>query len=312
MHAFESHRQWPAVKQVCDSLRAEGHQAWLAGGCVRDLIMNREPNDFDVATDAKPESVEKLFANAITVGREFGVTIVPFDGFQVEIATFRQDGPYEDGRRPTHVVFSTPEEDAKRRDFTVNALYFDVDKKKVVDFVGGEADIRAKTLRAVGDPDKRFDEDKLRILRAVRFAAQLDFQIEAKTLEAVRKRHAQIAVVAHERIRDEILKLMKSPNSPLGLGHLRQTGLWQVIFPELGAILKDPVLQLAIDSRAFAGASRPALAALILMYDFVLVNEAVHLPMAENVLKRLRFSSTESEAFSWCCKNREYFLRPQK
>lgn len=318
MHAFESHRQWPAVSQVCATLKAAGFQAWLAGGCVRDLLMNRDPNDFDIATDARPEQVETLFPRALTVGREFGVTILPFDGFHVEVATFRQDGPYIDGRRPANIAFSTPEEDAKRRDFTVNALYFDIDKRQVIDFVGGEADIRARLLRAVGDPDRRFDEDKLRILRAVRFAAQLDFTIEAETLVAVRRRASQVKGVSAERIRDEVLKLMKSPNASRGLRLLRETQLWEVVFPELTmsdrSAAEDEAFR-SLERRAAGGADSPELAALILLIDFVdamAPDVSDGLVRARAFLKRLRFSNSEADTVLWSLRMKDLFRYPSR
>lgn len=274
---------------------------------MRDLIMGRVPNDFDVATDARPESVEALFPRAVTVGREFGVTILPFEDFQIEVATFREDGPYDDGRRPTHITFSTPEQDAKRRDFTINALFYDIDTTRVIDYVGGEADIKSRLLRAVGDPDKRFDEDKLRILRAVRFAAQLDFVIEPNTLEVVRRRAEQVKVVSLERIRDEVIKLMKSLNAPAGLALLHETGLWEVVFPELKL---DANGQLAIATRARRGSATPELAALALLADFVAVDPKARLSIAQAMLKRLRFSNQESETVMWTLRMREMFLNP--
>lgn len=317
MHPFEKHRQWPAVHQVCATLKAAGFQAWLAGGCVRDLVMNRVPNDFDVATNARPEAVEGLFPQAITVGREFGVTILPFDDFQVEVATFRQDGPYADGRHPSHITFSTPEEDAKRRDFTVNALFFDTEKRTVVDFVGGQADIQARLLRAVGDPDRRFDEDKLRILRAVRFAAQLDFTIEQKTFEAVLRLAPQIKIVATERIRDEVLKLMKSARADLGLTLLRDTGLWAILFPELVAVAEEESTFEKLRTRVRKSKSieptfATSAAALLLLLDFVDMDPKPHLSRAQTWLKRLRFSNQETEAVMWSLRMRETFRSPSQ
>ena len=214
---LEEHSQWNAVKEVCSRLRDAGFEALLAGGCVRDLIMHREPNDFDVATDATPDQIESLFPKCLLVGKAFGVIILPFDGFQIEVATFREDLQYKDGRRPEGVKFSTPKADAQRRDFTINALFYDPIKREIIDFIDGQADIKAKILRTVGDPNHRFDEDKLRLLRAIRFAAQLDFRIEDGTLRAVETHAKDVSVVSHERIRDELIKLLKSPNRNIGL-----------------------------------------------------------------------------------------------
>ena len=231
--SFENHEHWSAVKDVCHRLSESGHRALLAGGCVRDLLMGRVPNDFDVATDATPDQVLALWPGAIMVGKAFGVSILPFAGFQVEVATFRQDLEYRDGRRPVGVRFSTPEEDAKRRDFTVNALFFDLETNEVLDFVGGRGDLARKCLRTVGTPELRFNEDKLRILRAVRFAAQLGFEIETKTLEAIVRLGHDVTQVSRERVRDELFKLLKAPKRERGLKLLLDTRLLDAIFPAL-------------------------------------------------------------------------------
>ena len=232
---FEKHHQWVDVKEVCLTLRQAGFQALLAGGCVRDLLMHRSPNDFDIATNATPDEVEALFDRAIAVGKAFGVIVLPFDGFQVEVATFREDLEYKDGRRPEGVRFSTPEGDAARRDFTVNALFLDPQTGEVIDYVDGQADIGRKLLRTVGSPNQRFDEDKLRILRAVRFSAQLGFEIEAETLQAIEDRAADVSVVSQERIRDEIVKLLKTPARRRGLELLISTRILENVFPGFAA-----------------------------------------------------------------------------
>lgn len=233
MQDFEDHKQWTAVKEVCRTLKMAGYQALLAGGCVRDHLMNRTPNDFDIATDAVPDEVIRLFPKALTVGKAFGVTILPYDEFQIEVATFRVDLEYKDGRRPEGVRFATAEEDAKRRDFTVNALFYDPEQDEIIDFVGGRDDIQRRLIRTVGEADRRFDEDKLRLLRAVRFAAQLDFEIAPSTLEAVIRRAEEVTVVSRERVRDELAKLLKTRQRLRGLGLLLSTGLFEALFPEL-------------------------------------------------------------------------------
>jgi tRNA nucleotidyltransferase/poly(A) polymerase len=239
MKAFEDHIQWNAVKEVCQTLRSAGHEALLAGGCVRDLIMGREPNDFDVATDASPDRVEALFEKSVAVGKAFGVIILPFDGFQIEVATFREDLAYKDGRRPEGVKFSTAKADAQRRDFTVNALFFDIATNEIIDYVGGRDDIARRLLRTVGDPDHRFDEDKLRLLRAIRFSAQLDFEIEPRTLDAISARSSEVSVVSRERIRDELLKLLKASHRRRGLELLVSTGVLAGALPELAPRIDD-------------------------------------------------------------------------
>ncbi len=233
--AFENHAQWNDVKAVCAKLRAGGFQALLAGGCVRDFLMGREPNDFDVATDATPDQIEGLFERAVTVGKAFGVIILPYAGFQIEVATFREDLEYKDGRRPEGVKFSTAKADAQRRDFTVNALFYDLETDEVIDFVDGRKDLSERLLRTVGPPNQRFDEDKLRILRAIRFSAQLDFDIDAGTLQAIKDRATDVSVVSHERIRDELFKLLKSPNRLRGLELLLSTKVIEGALPGLAA-----------------------------------------------------------------------------
>ena len=174
--------------QICDKLRAAGHQAYLVGGCVRDLLLGREPDDYDVSTDARPEQVQELFPDSLAVGAQFGVVIVLGEGAQVEVATFRSDVGYSDGRHPDHVDFTgSAEEDVKRRDFTINALLMDGLTGQVWDYVGGREDLRGAIIRAIGDPEKRFREDKLRMIRAVRFAARFGYTIEPATFAAIQK-----------------------------------------------------------------------------------------------------------------------------
>jgi tRNA nucleotidyltransferase (CCA-adding enzyme) len=233
LQAFENHIQWTTVKDVAKRLREAGFMALLAGGSVRDLVMGREPNDFDIATSATPDEVAELFPQALEVGKAFGVSILPFKDFQVEVATFREDLEYLDGRRPEGVRFSSPEADARRRDFTVNALFLDLETSKVIDYVGGEVDIRARVIRTVGEPARRFHEDRLRLLRAVRFAAQLGFTIAEETFHEVQRQAPEITIVSRERVRDELLKLLKSPGRVRGLELLETSGLLAAAFPEL-------------------------------------------------------------------------------
>ena len=173
------------ARKVAAHLREQGHIAYFAGGCVRDMVRGLTPKDFDIATDARPETVQKLFPRTYAVGAHFGVIIVLENGFQFEVATFRSDDAYIDGRHPSAVHFSSPEEDAKRRDFTINGMFYDPVADEVIDLVGGRADIAAKLVRAIGDPAKRFAEDRLRMLRAVRFATVLDYEIDKETWDAL-------------------------------------------------------------------------------------------------------------------------------
>jgi len=200
----------PAVA-IVQGLRDAGHTALLAGGCVRDLLLGREPSDFDVATDASPESVCALFRATRKVGAQFGVVLVRKHGRWVEVATFRSDGPYLDGRHPATVTFSDARHDAERRDFTVNGMFLDPASCAIIDYVGGQADLASRVIRAIGDPARRFAEDHLRVLRAPRFAARLDFAIEPATASAIRSAGPQLARVAAERIRDELERMLATP-----------------------------------------------------------------------------------------------------
>jgi poly(A) polymerase len=200
---------------------------------VRDLLRGEVPKDFDIATDARPEVVQKIFPRTYAVGAHFGVIVVLEDDFQFEVATFRSDGVYLDGRRPVEVHFATAEEDAARRDFTINGMFFDPEKDKVIDFVGGRADLDARLIRAIGDPAQRFAEDRLRMLRAVRFATVLGFEIDPATWDAVRASAASITEISAERIREELVRIFLSPNRVRGWDLLDASGLMRAVLPEL-------------------------------------------------------------------------------
>jgi poly(A) polymerase len=221
------------AREICARLRERGHVAYFAGGSVRDLLRGESPKDVDVATDARPEEVQKIFPRTFDVGAAFGVIVVVEEGINFEVATFRSDDAYIDGRRPTSVHFSSPEEDAKRRDFTINGMFFDPATNEVIDFVGGRADLDAKIVRAIGDPAQRFAEDRLRMLRAVRFATVLDYKIDNQTWEALRASAEKIAQISAERIRDELVKIFLSPGRVRGWDLLDQSGLLRAILPEI-------------------------------------------------------------------------------
>ncbi|HXQ97632.1 MAG TPA: CCA tRNA nucleotidyltransferase, partial [Candidatus Limnocylindrales bacterium] len=222
------------AQQICRTLSGHGHQAFLVGGCVRDLLLQREPADYDVATDAVPARVEELFPGSLTVGAKFGVVIVPRDGAQVEVATFRSDVGYSDGRHPDHVVYSrTAQEDVRRRDFTINGLLMDPATGEVLDFVGGRDDLRAGIIRTIRDPLLRFTEDKLRLARAVRFAARFGYTIEPQTFAAIRKLAPQIVQVSAERLRDELTKLLTEGAARQGFELLDETWLLSILLPEV-------------------------------------------------------------------------------
>jgi poly(A) polymerase len=207
--------------KIVQGLHAPGFAAFWVGGCVRDFLLGREPQDYDIATDARPEQVEKLFKRTLAVGRKFGVMIVVEGGHQFQVATFRAEADYQDGRRPTRVVFASAEADAQRRDFTVNGLFYDPIAEKLHDWVGGEKDLRAKIIRTIGPPEERFAEDHLRLLRAVRFAAQLNFEIEPQTFAAVKMLASKIRLISAERIRDELIKLFSPPRENVSLSSLK-------------------------------------------------------------------------------------------
>jgi poly(A) polymerase len=225
------------AREVILILRGAGHRAFLVGGCVRDLLLGVPPKDYDVATDARPDRIMDLFPNSGRVGAHFGVVLVRSVFAQVEVATFRSDQEYSDGRRPDTVHFETdPAKDAERRDFTVNGLMMDPDTGEVLDYVGGRADLERGVIRAIGDPEARFREDHLRLLRAVRFAARLQFQIEPVTFEAIRANHASILKVAAERVRDELVRILTEGGARYGFELLEATGMLADILPEVAAM----------------------------------------------------------------------------
>lgn len=224
---------------VLRTLRENGHEAFLVGGCVRDLLLGREPKDWDVATNALPDRIEALFLKTVAVGKAFGIiAVVANDGSMVEVATYRADAPYADGRHPGAVAFTDARKDALRRDFTVNALFLDPTTGEIRDFVGGRADLDARIIRAIGDPETRFSEDHLRLLRAVRFASVLGFSIDPATFAAVQKLAPHIHRISAERIRDELFRLLtEAPQAGVALQLLRDAGLLKEILPEVEALV---------------------------------------------------------------------------
>lgn len=221
---------------IVRNLRLHGYESYFAGGCVRDRVMNRQPKDYDIATSATPQEIAALFPNTIGVGASFGVMIVLGQSGQYEVATFRTDMGYSDGRHPDAVRFSSAREDAQRRDFTLNGMFYDPLEDRVIDHVGGCADIEGKTIRAIGDPLHRFKEDRLRMLRAVRFAARFGFGIETETYKAIVLQASAIHCVSAERIRDEMTKILIGPRAGWALRCLLETGLLREILPEIAAL----------------------------------------------------------------------------
>ena len=226
----------PVARTIVERLQKKGFTAFYAGGCVRDMLRGVIPVDYDIATSARPEQVQALFQRTIAVGAHFGVVCVLEAGMEFEVATFRADGIYIDGRHPDSVTFSSPEQDAQRRDFTVNGMFYDPIREEIIDFVNGQADLEAKILRAIGNPAHRFSEDRLRMLRAVRFATTLGFEIESATWKALLLQSSEIHSVSPERIREEWVRLFLSPNRLRGFDLLDASGLMQEIIPEISAL----------------------------------------------------------------------------
>ena len=227
-----------AAERVVRQLQSAGFEAYWVGGCVRDVLLGREPGDFDVATSAKPDEIETLFPRTVPVGKQFGVMLVVEGGHSFEVATFRAEADYQDGRHPKRVAFADAKADALRRDFTVNGLFYDPVERRTFDWVDGQADLRARILRTIGKPEERFSEDHLRLLRAIRFAAQLGFELEPQTLAAVQRYCALIRSVSAERVRDELNKLFAPPHAARGLKLLRASGLLNELLPELAATVE--------------------------------------------------------------------------
>jgi poly(A) polymerase len=229
-----------AARRIVEKLRLHGHEAFFAGGWVRDYLLRRRPKDIDIATGALPDEVIRLFPNSRSIGAKFGVIQVRMYGRGYEVATFRSDHAYLDGRHPSSVTFSGPEEDALRRDFTINGLFFDPIADRLIDYVRGKADVQNKLIRTIGDPYERFSEDKLRMLRAIRFACNLGFTLVPETWDAIQKLAPDILQISWERIRDELAKLLTGPAPDKGLDLLHTSGIVQHILPEVAALRGIP------------------------------------------------------------------------
>jgi putative nucleotidyltransferase with HDIG domain len=229
------------AKSVVERLRASGYRAFFVGGCVRDTIMGTPPKEYDITTDAKPEEIMRIFSNTVPVGASFGVVLVLENRYKFEVATFRRDESYSDGRHPDSVVYTSSErEDVMRRDFTINGILYDPMTEEAIDYVGGKEDIEKGIIRTIGDPYERFNEDKLRMMRAVRFAARFKYEIEESTLRAIKKLAPLISQVSAERVRDEVVKIISQKNPGYGLRLLRETGLLVHILPEIDKMYGVP------------------------------------------------------------------------
>jgi poly(A) polymerase len=221
-------------------LRQEGYEAYLVGGCVRDMLLKKLPQDYDIATDAKPEDIQRVFPKTIPVGEQFGVILVLVEDEPFEVASFRYDGPYLDGRRPSHVRYGSLEEDVFRRDFTINGMVYDPVEDRVIDLVEGQKDLERRSIRAIGNARQRFEEDRLRMIRAVRLAASLQFEIEPTTLGAVKQLAATITQISWERIGEEVTRILTEGGARRGFELLDETGLLAVLLPEVSAMKGTP------------------------------------------------------------------------
>ena len=315
-------------------LQDAGFVAYWVGGCVRDQWLGQEPQDYDVATSARPEHIERLFPKTFAVGKQFGVIIAVEQDHHFQIATFRAESDYQDGRHPSQVTFSDAQADARRRDFTINGLFYDPVRQQLFDWVGGEADLRKRIVRTIGPPQERFSEDHLRLLRAVRFAAQLDFEIDPETMAAVQANAAKILTVSVERVREELIRLFRPEHASRGLDLLQESGLLQQILPEIaatshceqspdyhpeGSVYNHIRLMLSL-LPADASASLPWT---VLLHDVGKVStserdpatgsihfyghEKVSAEIAENLLQRLKFPRKQMDEIIACVRQHMQF-----
>ncbi len=312
------------AERICAVLRKNGHQAYLVGGCVRDLLLGRAPCDYDVATDARPERVMQFFPGSLGVGAQFGVVLVREGDTQVEVATFRSDVGYSDGRHPDRVVYAiSPQEDALRRDFTINGLLLDPSSGNVLDFVKGQEDLRAGVIRAIGDPAQRFAEDKLRMARAVRFAARFGYHIEPGTMAAIQRLAALVTQVSAERLRDELTRMLTEGAARRAFELLDETALLVALLPEVSRMKGvdqppqfhpegDVWIHTRLMLEQLAAGGSPTLAWGVLLHDVGKPptfappdgpegrirfdgHVEVGTRMAEGICRRLRFSNDEIE-----------------
>jgi len=322
---------------IVKRLREKGYSALFAGGCVRDMLMNSVPEDYDIATDARPEDIMHIFKRTVPVGVQFGVILIIENDFEFEVATFRSDGTYHDGRHPDSITYSDARGDALRRDFTINGMFYDPIDSKYSDYVGGMIDLKERLIRAIGDPLERFNEDRLRMIRAVRFACRFNYKIEGKTSEAIKKLHNKVSAVSAERIRDEIRKILTGPNPHIGVKMLDELNLLDEILPEVTAMkgVAQPEnfhpegdvfthTLLTLSELAAAGKSTGfskgwELAMAVLLHDIgkpvtyevtdrIRFNnhDNIGAKMSEKICERLRMSNAEKERIVWLVKMHLY------
>jgi poly(A) polymerase len=316
---------------IVKKLKERGFTAYFVGGCVRDMLMGREPHEHDIATDASPEDVARVFRHVIPVGKQFGVVLVVDGGQSFHVATFRSDMEYRDGRKPTGVIFSSAREDVLRRDFTVNGLLYDPLESRLFDYVEGRRDIEKRMIRTIGEPAQRFEEDKLRLLRAVRFASTLGFTVESQTMRALKDRAGEITMVSRERIGEELVKIMIGPDAARGVELLDETGLLEIILPEVAAMkgVRQPagchpegdVFKHTKQMLKELKGPSVVLAFAVLLHDVgkpgtFVVRERIRFPghqsvgaaIARTICRRLRFPNHVMERIVACVENHMIFL----
>ncbi len=297
--------------QIVHQLTQAGFLAYWAGGCVRDLLLGITPSDYDVATTATPEQVQQLFGykKTLAVGASFGVIVVIGNkqAGQVEVATFRKEGTYTDGRRPDQVDYCNPQQDALRRDFTINAMFYDPLSETLHDFVGGQQDLAIGLIRAVGIPADRMAEDKLRMLRAIRFAARFDFQIESLTRSAIETMADQLTVVSWERIADEFRKMLRHPHRSKAIELSWQTGLLSVIIPEISRNTNRLQQTLAL----LAAQRHPSFELAMAILLNTLIEDPNPLPVIKSICHRFKLSNDETHSILWLTEHRHSLSAPE-
>ncbi|NWK56225.1 CCA tRNA nucleotidyltransferase [Verrucomicrobiaceae bacterium N1E253] len=328
-----------AAHRIARRLIDDGHTTYFAGGCVRDALLEKTPKDYDLATSATPDEVQALFPKSNAIGAHFGVILVKEAEYFFEIASFRHDGSYTDGRHPDSVTFSTPEEDAQRRDFTVNGLFQDPLSGRIIDYVGGQNDLKTKTLRAIGEPSQRFQEDALRLMRAIRFATVLNFEIEPSTWQAIHDHAELLGQISKERIREEFVRILLAPSRARGFELLTQSGLMHHIIPEVydligceqppqwhpegdvyqhTRIMLDMLKQEPSEALALAvvlhDIGKPATYSYDPAEDRIRFNghDRVGAEMSESILRRLKCSNQTIEAVQAMVANHMNFMNVQK
>ena len=332
--------QIESAVDVVEKLQNAGHQAVFAGGCVRDMLLGVEPKDIDIATSASPDQVEGLFEKTVAVGKSFGVIRVLHDDYEFEVATFRKDSKEGDGRRPESVEFSSIQEDAKRRDLTINSIFLDPINDKILDFVGGQEDLKRKIIRMVGNPHERIEEDKLRMLRVIRFASRFGWRVEAVTHNAVIKHASEINVVSKERIADELGKMFSHEKAHVAFRMMLEHDLWTHVLPQVGELVnckQDPKwhpegdvfthTELMLRNAGKNLVNNKVLAWAIILHDIgkpatFAINEhgritahghaEVGSKMAREILENLRFDSKTLEQIVWLVDNHMRMFDVQK